>query len=234
MSQPLASQQQQQQQQQQQPPKPLATTTRLEDDVNYSKLPRSVTWRLLLGLLRSPTGTSSSMDVSLDQVLDCNDELLQEEVSHYEQLQALYQPHLKQEQSQQYQGEAVAVLSDHDSQGQDATATTTNISLLPQDPLNASAAAFDPLTAMMMEQQAQESRRQELDLRYRKEKARRNRGLSEPGSKAVVEDDGDAEAKKLDRETVRVMLAGLPKPTGLGSHLYCLYWQFHFANLSTA
>ena len=39
--------------------------------------------------------------------------------------------------------------------------------------------ALDPLTAMVREQEAQEKRRQELDLKYRKERARRKRGIQE-------------------------------------------------------
>lgn len=58
----------------------------------------------------------------------------------------------------------------------------------------------DPLTAMVMEQEARETRKQELYLKYRKERARRKRGLVTELSRptdAGEEDDG------LDRASVR-------------------------------
>jgi hypothetical protein len=160
------------------------------------------------------------MDMPLNHVLDYNADLLRDEVTEYQQLQALYQSHLIPPQQQPHHGDTLVPT---DSQGQDTAPLTTNIAAsIPSSKETCAATAtavsstiIDPLTAMMMEQQAQETRRQELDLRYRKEKARRNRGLlSEPGAsnKAILGEDVDAEGagdttkKKIDRETVRTNL----------------------------
>ena len=43
---------------------------------------------------------------------------------------------------------------------------------------SSSSSQLDPLTALMMEEQSKQERLQELDLRYRKERARRNRGAT--------------------------------------------------------
>ncbi|CAB9527224.1 TBC1 domain family member 5 [Seminavis robusta] len=173
---------------------------------NFSKLPRSVTWRLLLGLIKSPRQNTTVLE--LEDVIQFNNQLLQEEVSNYARLKELYTPHL----SEMDAPSAPAVISTSNG---DPIETPEADKPLPIAP-DSSSDFFDPLTAMMMEQQAQEVRRQELDLAYRKEKARRNRGLSDPGSK-VVEDYVDADGeKKLDREALSIIdkdLHRLPKPS---------------------
>jgi hypothetical protein len=59
----------------------------------------------------------------------------------------------------------------------------------------------DPLTAMVMEQEARETRKAELYLKYRKERARRKRGLtSETGNSTGEENDG------IDRASVSIYL----------------------------
>ncbi|CAJ1958630.1 unnamed protein product [Cylindrotheca closterium] len=78
-----------------------------------------------------------------------------------------------------------------------------------------SAAEIDPLTAMVMEQEAHESRKAELYLKYRKEKARRNRGLATETRVVQGETDG------VDEATLNIIdkdLNRLPHPTesGLG------------------
>jgi hypothetical protein len=60
---------------------------------------------------------------------------------------------------------------------------------------------IDPLTAMVMEQEARETRKAELYLKYRKERARRKRGLtSETGNSTGEENDG------IDRASVSTSL----------------------------
>src|SRR3569832_2225937 len=51
---------------------------------------------------------------------------------------------------------------------------------------------LDPLTAMMMEEQQRTTRLQEMDLKYRKERARRKRGTTSSGN--IVEDEDYDEA----------------------------------------
>ena len=59
---------------------------------------------------------------------------------------------------------------------------------------------MDPLTAMVMEQEAQETRKQELYLKYRKERARRKRGLATELSRPKIGEDDDEDG--LDRAAV--------------------------------
>lgn len=80
---------------------------------------------------------------------------------------------------------------------------------------NPPVADVDPLTAMMMEQEARETRKAELYLKYRKEKARRKRGLTSEAAEGEGEDDG------IDRASLSIIekdLNRLPHPTesGLG------------------
>ena len=61
---------------------------------------------------------------------------------------------------------------------------------------------IDPLTAMMMEQEAQETRKAELLLKYRKERARRKRGLTvDDGATICEESDG------IDRASVSAKIS---------------------------
>ncbi len=65
----------------------------------------------------------------------------------------------------------------------------------------APAPEIDPLTAMVMEQEARETKKAELYLKYRKERARRKRGLtSETGNSTGEENDG------IDRASVSTSL----------------------------
>ncbi|CAB9525629.1 TBC1 domain family, member 5 [Seminavis robusta] len=175
---------------------------------NFSKLPRSVTWRLLLGLIKSPSQNTAILQ--LEDVIQFNNQLLQEEVSNYARLKELYTPHLNETDA------PIAPAANSTKTTGDDPIETPEANKPPPTAPDSSLDFFDPLTAMMMEQQAQEVRRQELDLAYRKEKARRNRGLSDPGGK-VIEDDVDADgAKKLDREALSIIdkdLHRLPKPS---------------------
>ena len=60
----------------------------------------------------------------------------------------------------------------------------------------------DPLTAMVMEQEAIETRKAELLLKYKKERARRKRGLTTEGRHIGDESDG------IDRASVSFSFVG--------------------------
>lgn len=160
-------------------------------------LPRSLIWRLRLGLLKSPS------EMALEDVIRHNTELLQEEQSHYEKLQATYKDHLTK----------TTTRIDPNADNSEDEAEEEELEELPPelDPLQATtsseAAALDPLTAMLQEQQAQEDRRQELDLRYRKERARRKRGLATDAKVVVADCDEGQAPKSLDSDTVGFVLA---------------------------
>jgi TBC1 domain family protein 5 len=117
---------------------------------------------LQLGLLRLPDPQDP---VSLDDLYEFNAALLQEQRARYDQLVEKYEPNLVRD---------IVV----------EAPTTTDIPTEHDhhEPPAAAAAAdemLDPLTAMLKEQEAKEKRRQELDLKYRKERARRKRGIYE-------------------------------------------------------
>jgi hypothetical protein len=65
-----------------------------------------------------------------------------------------------------------------------------------QEEADNKAAEVDPLTAMVMEQEARETRKAELLLKYRKERARRKRGLTVEAGTSGGESDG------IDRASV--------------------------------
>jgi hypothetical protein len=56
---------------------------------------------------------------------------------------------------------------------------------------------LDPLTAMMMEEQEKAVRLQELDLKYRRERARRKRGLGGGTDRAIEDEEYDAQEANL-------------------------------------
>ena len=189
--------QQQQQQQQQQK--------------QWHHLPRSVVWRLRLGLLQPPpplpaTNNNSSNKPTLETILQTNATLLQEEEAQYQQRQETYRHHFVQD-------------PDHNTRGQDPVqdpaakvATTTPdpfVLVSSPDPLSSSTAAEDPLTAMLQQQEAQEHRRHDLELKYRKEKALQKRGLTVGGGAYQPTEDSRTTTTTLstvDRETVRLSL----------------------------
>jgi hypothetical protein len=58
---------------------------------------------------------------------------------------------------------------------------------------------MDPLTAMLMEQKAEETRKAELMLKYKKERARLKRGLATEGRYIGSESDGVDQASVSNR-----------------------------------
>ena len=133
-------------------------------------LPRSIRWRLQLGLLQLPESADTD-SLSLQELYEWNATQLQEQRERYRDLVEKHEANhivfpLQQEQ--------------HEEEAEQA----------PVSPAVDNNAMLDPLTAMVREQEAQEKRRQELDLKYRKERARRKRGIYE-GETDVHGDSGD-------------------------------------------
>ena len=147
-------------------------------------LPRSVRWRIQLGLLNwSPDDPTT--EPTLDNIYDLNKTLIEQQKDKFRELMEKY-VHEDEDQSELNDDQA---LSSADGVGEGGdTATDAG-----------SAADVDPLTAMVMEQEGREKRKQELYLKYRKERARRKRGLATELSRPsdAGEDDG------LDHASVR-------------------------------
>jgi len=184
------------------------------DIANYGRLPRSIKWRLRLGLLQSTTSNAFADDVvfSLEDVIQQNQTLLQDEQSHYEELKATYHDHFK---AKIKDDELASNENDVPLEvNQEDGVLLVDVNLQRGgggeiDPLSSASAStaiatamIDPLQAMLMEQQAQERRRQELDLKYRKEKARRNRGLDGHKNETKYTGDSEETTKAPDTDTV--------------------------------
>ena len=181
----------------------------------HPSLPRSVVWRLRLGLLQAPPSAaadaSNTNKPALEAVLQNNLTLLQEEQAQYQRLQEAYRDHFT---ADKHGGEGKHPGND----STDAAATTESSpdpsSLSSPQDAAAAAAIADPLTAMLQQQEAQEHRRHDLELKYRKEKALQKRGLASHtsgGAYQPTEDPNDTGTttttsynnKKVDHETVR-------------------------------
>ena len=122
-------------------------------------LPRSIRWRLQLGLLALPP-PSENDGCSTEELYTYNSSLLHDQRTRYQDLVEKYEVHV--------------VSTESDTQQEAAAPPEAEI---PDE--TTALAALDPLTAIVREQEAQAKRRQELELKYRKERARRNRGLYE-------------------------------------------------------
>lgn len=127
--------------------------------------PRSIRWRLQLGLLALPNDADddNDNDCSMEDIYKYNASLLHDQRSRYHDLVDKYEVGLH---------AAAASVEAAVQEKEEAPAESKNNN-------HDSTAALDPLTAMVREQEAQAKRRQELELKYRKERARRNRGIYE-------------------------------------------------------
>jgi hypothetical protein len=143
---------------------------------DISALPRSVRWRIQLGLLQEPTTKSSTSHCTLDEVTEYNRQVIAQQSEWFK---ALVEKHLEEEED------------DDDKEEEEEHAEEKEESV-PQPP----SIDVDPLTAMVMEQQAQETRKAELYLKYRKERARMKRGLAVEAR--VIESEND----QVDRASV--------------------------------
>ena len=144
-------------------------------------LPRSVRWRIQLGLLVDPsqmdptvTTFSSETDTAyLESVFQWNQDTISQQTTRFHQLMEQY----VEEEMTPEEEEAAAAAADMDKQP-------------------AEVEVLDPLTAMVMEQEARETRKAELLLKYRKERARRKRGLTAEAGYVGEDSDG------IDRASV--------------------------------
>lgn len=141
-----------------------------------SNLPRSIRWRVQLGLLIDPTATTSadcSSSATIETVLECNKETLIECKNIFKEL---VEKHVE---------EAVVIV---ESNGQESSSSSTTKERTEID--------IDPLTAIVMEEEARETKKSELYLKYRKERARRKRGLTTEAR--IIESESD----EVDRASV--------------------------------
>lgn len=155
-------------------------------------LPRSIRWRLQLGVWRLPDSSrvvAQTTDFQSDstpappppsplyvlqEIVEANRDLMEAQRRSYEllvqELQELVQEHAEQEAKQQAKQE-------------EAASTETLEVAFPNTPSDDDdedsngMVMVDPLTAMALERDAQEERLQNLDLKYRTERARRKRGM---------------------------------------------------------
>ncbi len=137
--------------------------------MDLSTIPRSVQWRIQLGVYQSidPSGLEVLSETEmLELIYQANKDVIQRQ---HERFQGLVEKYVEIE------------LEDVPSPEKAAP---------PQD------VEVDPLTAMVMEQQALEMRKAELLLKYKKERARRKRGLTTEGHHIGDENDG------IDRASV--------------------------------
>jgi len=168
-------------------------------------LPRSVRWRIQLGLLQDPSAgaTVANTKVIEDEKLTCT----LETVSAYnhdtvsaqaERFKGLVEKYV--EESTEVDNEQPSLSKSLSSENNGFNGTNST----------AEPAEIDPLTAMVMEQEALETRKAKLYLKYRKERARRKRGLTTEAS--IIESESD----EVDRASLIIIekdLKRLPHPS---------------------
>lgn len=147
-----------------------------------SLLPRSVQWRIRLGIYQGtqegdPTTTEAQL---LAMVYQSNQGAIQ---AHNERFAKLVEEHVEEE------------VPESEVETHEAPASTD--ATTPQ-----SAPEVDPLTAIVLEQDAIQTKKDELMLKYKKERARRKRGLTTEGN-AGQNDESDG----LDRASVSLSIA---------------------------
>jgi hypothetical protein len=133
-------------------------------------LPRSIRWRLQLGLLALPSSEKDAW--STEELYAHNASLLRDQRTRYQQLVEKYEVH-HESTTEEEEDKPEAALAERSDEA-------------------ATAAALDPLTAIVREQEAQAKRRRELELKYRKERARRNRGIYQGESESPTNSGTDA------------------------------------------
>jgi hypothetical protein len=137
---------------------------------DLSGLPRSVRWRIQLGLFVDPSTEDPTATTNLESCLQWNSETVLQQNTRFRELMEKYIEEEEEVVKEEVKQEAAAA---------------------------AAAPDIDPLTAMVMEQEERESRKAELYLKYRKEKARRKRGLLVDGGY-----NGNPENDGIDRASV--------------------------------
>eukprot|EP00934_Nitzschia_sp_Nitz4_P002206 Nitzschia sp. Nitz4//scaffold31_size150131//53596//55515//NITZ4_002822-RA/size150131-processed-gene-0.105-mRNA-1//1//CDS//3329547641//2206//frame0 len=169
-----------------------------DESMDVSMLPRSLRWGVQLGVYQfdsaswNPTWTESQV---VQLFFEQNETLIQQQAEKFQRLNDEYL--LVQE-----EGEPEAPPTTSSQHAQAATP-------------DSSATDMDPLTAMVMEQEAIENRKAELMMKYKKERARRKRGLTTEGTTATDESEG------MDRASLVIIekdLNRLPHPASQGTN----------------
>jgi hypothetical protein len=156
---------------------------------DLSDLPRSVRWRIQLGLLQDPTTVScdeiTASRCTLQDVTELNRQII---LNQGERFKNLVEKHVEEQQDgdgDKHNGDESSNNNHHETDKIESNGTVD----------------VDPLTAMVMEQEARENRKAELYLKYRKERARRKRGLSTEAR--II----DSESDEVDRSSVSMVYA---------------------------
>jgi hypothetical protein len=155
---------------------------------DWSKLPRSVRWRLQLGILSEPPPDGQDQDLSLDVLFQHNKSIVSD---LGEKFKELVTKHVEEDED--------GGNNNNDDDGTEAD-NNSGKSNGGNEGGNAHATEIDPLTAMVMEEQARETRKAELYLKYRKERARRKRGLTTEAR--IIESESD----EVDRASVSFLV----------------------------
>lgn len=143
---------------------------------HLESLPRSIRWRIQLGLLQDPVAHANQSGVcNVESVLEVNRDTITKQQERFKNLEDKYVEETTEDGKQDQASESTGFDSTND----------------PPKP-----AEIDPLTAMVMEKEAQETRKAELYLKYRKEKAMMKRGLKTEAR--VIESESDT----VDRASV--------------------------------
>ena len=157
---------------------------------HLTSLPRSVRWRIQLGLLQDPSDddTVPNTDKDGDDKHICNLETLSNYnlgviVKQAERFKGLVEKH-------------VETATEDEKETHDLSPSSAESNEIDSANNTAKPAEIDPLTAMVMEKEAQETRKAELYLKYRKERARMKRGLATEAH--VIESESD----EVDRASV--------------------------------
>jgi hypothetical protein len=173
---------------------------------HLQSLPRSVRWRIQLGLLEDPSAetTFATTDKEGNDKLICNLETVTDHnhdiiVKQAERFTGLVEKYV--EEKTEVGNERPSASLSSESNGFDSANTNSN-------PVE-----IDPLTAMVIEKEAQETRKAELYLKYRKERARMKRGLTMEAR--VIESESD----EVDRASVSFSITVLAKTL---TKIHCL------------
>jgi hypothetical protein len=158
---------------------------------DLSCVPRSIRWRILLGLLNDPTNSSNVESrhghiggtCTLQTVHDCNIEVIAQQNDRFK---ILVEKHVEEDETEQQ-----ARQRHEEGSSNGTTDTGQEASTAPE---------VDPLTFMVMEEEARETRKAELYLKYRKERARRKRGLTTEAK--IIESEND----EVDRASVSTLI----------------------------
>ena len=151
---------------------------------HLKSLPRSLRWRIQLGILHDPIASTNFAKnakesiCNLNSILSHNEDEISRQAERFKNLVEKY----------------TEETSEVDNEHPDLSPS------MPSDKFEfdstSNSAEVDPLTAMVMEKEAQETRKAELYLKYRKERARMKRGLATEAR--VIESESD----EVDRASV--------------------------------